>query len=229
MEIEVKYRPAHSLGVVRLGPGESITAEAGAMVTMNDQVQASTAARAGARGGLFKSLKRTFLTGESFFTNTFTGTGSDAEVTLAASLCGDMCVHDLVPGEDLMIQSTSYLASDSSIDLDTAWQGFKALFSGESFFFLKCSGQGQVAMSAFGGMEVIELDGDMIVDTGHLVAFTSGISYRTTKPGGSWIQAFFSGEGIVLHVSGKGRLYLQTRNPSEYGSYVGSKLPAREA
>ena len=32
----------------------------------------------------------------------------------------------------------------------------------------------------------------------------------------------------MLHVSGKGRLYLQTRNPSEYGSYVGSKLPARE-
>ena len=54
MEIEVKYRPAHSLGVVRLGAGESITAEAGAMVTMNDQVQVSTTARAGApRGGCF--------------------------------------------------------------------------------------------------------------------------------------------------------------------------------
>ena len=134
----------------------------------------------------------------------------------------------MVPGEDLLIQSTSYLASDSSVALDTQFQGLKALFSGESFFFLKCSGKGQVAMSAFGGMEVIDLDGEMIVDTGHLVAFTSGISYRTTKPGGSWLQAFFSGEGIVLHVSGKGRLYLQTRNPSEYGSYVGSKLPARE-
>jgi uncharacterized protein (AIM24 family) len=83
-------------------------------------------------------------------------------------------------------------------------------------------------MSAFGGMEVVELDGDMIVDTGHLVAFTSGINYRTTKPGGSWLQAFFSGEGIVLHVSGKGKLYLQTRNPSEYGSLVGTKLPPRE-
>jgi uncharacterized protein (TIGR00266 family) len=228
MEIEVKYRPAHSLGVVRLGVGESITAEAGAMVTMNDQVQASTAARAGGKGGLLKSLKRSFLTGESFFTNKFTGTGAGGEVTLAASLCGDMAVHELVPGEELMIQSTSYVASDSSIDLDTQWQGFKAFFSGESFFFLKCAGQGQVAMSAFGGMEVVELDGDMIVDTGHLVAFTSGINYRTTKPGGSWLQAFFSGEGIVLHVSGKGKLYLQTRNPSEYGSMVGTKLPPRE-
>ena len=123
MEIEVKYRPAHSLGVVRLGAGESITAEAGAMVTMNDQVQVSTTARAGAGGGLFKSLKRTFLTGESFFTNTFTGTSAGGEVTLAASLCGDMSVHDLVPGEDLLIQSTSYLASDSSVALIRSSKG----------------------------------------------------------------------------------------------------------
>ena len=64
-------------------------------------------------------------------------------MTLAASLCGDMSVHDLVPGEDLLIQSTSYLASDSSVALDTQFQGLKALFSGESFFFLKCSGKGR--------------------------------------------------------------------------------------
>ena len=78
------------------------------------------------------SLKRTFLTGESFFTNTFTGTSAGGEVTLAASLCGDMSVHDLVPGEDLLIQSTSYLASASSVALDTQFQGLKALFSGEA-------------------------------------------------------------------------------------------------
>ena len=228
MDIEVKYRPAHSLGVVRMNQGDAITAEAGAMVTMNDRVSASTRAKPAGKGGIFKSLKRAFLTGESFFTNTFTATADGGEVSLAPSLCGDMSVHDLHPGEELMIQSTSYLASDVSVDLDTAWQGFKALFSGESFFFLRCSGAGQVAMSAFGGMEMIELDGDMIVDTGHLVAFTSGITYRTTKPGSSWLQAFFSGEGIVLHVSGKGRLYLQTRNPSEYGQAIGSKLPPRE-
>jgi uncharacterized protein (TIGR00266 family) len=228
VDIEVKYRPAHSLGVVQMNRGDAVTAEAGAMVTMNDRVVASTRARPGGKGGLFKSLKRSFLTGESFFTNTFTATADGGEVSLAPSLCGDMAVHALVPGEDLMIQSTSYLASDVSVDLDTSWQGFKALFSGESFFFLKASGTGQVAVSAFGGIETIELDGDLIVDTGHLVAFTSGINYRTTKPGNSWLQAFFSGEGIVLHVSGKGRLYLQTRNPSEYGQAVGSKLPARE-
>jgi uncharacterized protein (TIGR00266 family) len=228
MDIEVKYRPAHSLGVVTMSRGDSITAEAGAMVTMNDRVESSTKARAGKKGGLFKSLKRSLFTGESFFTNIFSARDDGAEVTLAPSLCGDMMVHDLSPADDLMIQSTSYLASDSSISLDTQWQGMKAIFSGESFFFLKASGSGQVVMSAFGGMEVIELDGDLIVDTGHLVAFTSGISYRTTKPGSSWLQAFFSGEGIVLHVSGKGRLYLQSRNPSEYGQAVGGKLPARE-
>jgi uncharacterized protein (TIGR00266 family) len=229
MDIDIKYRPAHTMGMVRMAPGEAIVAEADAMVTMNDRVQCTTSARPAGKGGLLKSLGRAFLTGESFFTNTFRATAEGAEVGLAPSLCGDMQVHDLNGAEDLLIQSGSFVACQDSVDLDTKWQGMKAFFSGESFFFLRASGQGQVMMSAFGGMEMIELDGDLIVDTGHLVAFTSGISYRATKPGGSWLQAFFSGEGVVLHVSGKGRLYLQTRNPGEYGKLVGSKLPPREA
>jgi uncharacterized protein (AIM24 family) len=61
------------------------------------------------------------------------------------------------------------------------------------------------------------------------VAFTSGIQYQVTTASPGLIASFLSGEGFVLHVSGRGRLYLQSRNPSEYGKDVGSSLPAREA
>ena len=99
---------------------------------------------------------------------------------------------------------------------------------GETLFFLHASGKGPVLMNAFGAIEAIDLDGELIVDTGHLVAFTAGIQYRVTTASPGLIASFLSGEGFVLSVSGRGRLYLQTRNPSEYGRAVGRSLPARE-
>jgi uncharacterized protein (TIGR00266 family) len=227
MQFDVQYRPAHSLAIVNLGPGETVRAEASAMISMTRNVRVETQARA--TGGIFGGLKRAMLGGESFFTNTFTAVGGPGHVTLAPSLCGDMVVHDLRPGEDLFIQSTSYVAAPDTVRLDTKWQGMKGFLSGESLFFLHATGQGQVLVNAFGAIETIDLDGELIVDTGHLVAFTGGIAYRVTTASPGLIASYLSGEGFVLQVSGRGRLYLQTRNPSEYGSAVGRNLPAREA
>jgi len=227
MRFDVQYRPAHSLAVVHLDPGESVRAEASAMISMTRNVQVETQARA--PGGLFKGLKRAMLGGESFFTNRFTATSAGAHVTLAPALCGDMLVHEIRPGEDLFIQGSSYVAAPDTVQLDTRFQGMKGFFSGESLFFLHATGSGPVLVIAFGAIETIDLDGELIVDTGHLVAFTSGIRYEVTTASPGLIASYLSGEGFVLRVSGRGRLYLQTRNPSEYGNAVGRNLPPREA
>lgn len=229
MHFDVQYRPAHSLAVVQLEPNETVRAEASAMISMTHNVRVATTATSRAAGGLLGGLKRAMLGGESFFTNTFTAVGGPAHVTLAPALCGDMVVHELGPGEDLFIQGSSYVAAPDSVQLDTRWQGMKGFFSGESLFFLHAHGSGPVLINAFGAIQPIDFDGELIVDTGHLVAFTSGIEYAVTTASPGLIQSFLSGEGFVLHVSGRGRLYLQTRNPSEYGSAVGRNLPAREA
>jgi uncharacterized protein (TIGR00266 family) len=139
-----------------------------------------------------------------------------------------MIVHDVVPGQDLMIQGSSYVAAPDSVQIDTNFQGFKGLFSGESLFFLVARGQGPVLLNAFGAIETIDLDGEMVVDTGHLVAFTAGIQYEVTKAAAGFIASFLSGEGLVLKLRGQGRLYVQTRNPAEYCKSVGSLLPAKE-
>jgi uncharacterized protein (TIGR00266 family) len=227
MQFDVQYRPAHSLAIVHLGLNETVRAEASAMISMTRNVRVETQARA--PGGLFGGLKRAMLGGESFFTNTFTATGGPGHVTLAPSLCGDMIVHELRPGEDLFIQGSSYVAAPDTVRLDTRWQGMKGFFSGESLFFLHATGQGPVLVNAFGAIQTIDLDGELIVDTGHLVAFTSGIEYKITTASAGLIASYLSGEGFVLHVSGRGRLYLQSRNPSEYGGAVGRNLPPREA
>jgi uncharacterized protein (TIGR00266 family) len=174
-------------------------------------------------------LRRAVVGGESFFQNLYTARSNGAHVSLAPRLCGSMVVHELVPGVELFIQGSSYVAAPDSVDVDTEFQGFKAFLSGESLFFLKASGQGQVLLNAFGALEVRELDGELVLDTGHLVAFTSGIEYSIGKASKGWIASYLSGEGLVLRLRGRGKLWMQSRNPSEFGHTVGRLLPAREA
>lgn len=227
MHFDIQYRPTHSLAIAHLGPSESVRAEASAMVSMTRNLAVTTDGPMGGRGGLLKSLKRAVLGGETFFTNTFTAQGTPGHVTLAPTLSGDMLPIDLRPGEPLYIQGSSYVAAPDSVDLDTRWQGFKGFFSGESLFFLEASGSGPVLVNAFGAIDHFDLNGDVIVDTGHLVAFGAGIEYEVTKASRGWIASYLSGEGLVLRMSGRGRIYLQSRNPSEYGKAVGSQLPPR--
>lgn len=229
MQLDIQYRPAHSLAIVHLDASETIRAEASAMIGMSTNIQVETTGPLNRKqGGLLGGFKRAVLGGETFFTNTFTATGAPGQVMLAPSLCGDMVVHEL-SGDDLFIQGSSYVAAPDSVRLDTRWQGFKAFFSGESLFFLHAQGHGPVLINAFGAVEIIDLDGELIVDTGHLVAFTAGIQYEVATASRGLIASFLSGEGLVLRMFGRGRLYIQSRNPSEYGGAVGRLLPPREA
>jgi len=227
MHFEIQYNPAHSLATAHLNPGETVRAEASAMVSMSRSLDVETNTGPQGGGGFFKKLGRGILGGESFFQNVYRATSEAAHVSLAPQLCGSMIVHEMA-GTDLLIQGSSYVAAPDSVLVDTKFQGFKGFFSGESLFFLKASGSGPVLMNAFGAIEVIDLDGEMIVDTGHLVAFEQGIEYSIDKAGGGWIQSFLSGEGLVLRMRGRGKLYIQTRNPNEFGKTVGALLPPRQ-
>ena len=82
-------------------------------------------------------------------------------------------------------------------------------------------------VSAFGGVRRLEVDGKLTVDTGHVVAFQSGLDYTLDRAGGSWIQSFLASEGVVLNFSGRGSVYVQSHNPGEFGRRLGGKMPAR--
>jgi uncharacterized protein (TIGR00266 family) len=228
MQIEIQYNPAHSLATVHLNAGEAIRAEASAMVSMTRGIDVQTNARHSAGGGILGGLRRAVVGGESFFQNLYTARVNGSHVSLAPRLCGSMVVHELEPSVELFIQGSSYVAAPDSVQIDTKFQGFKAFLSGESLFFLKASGRGPVLMNAFGAIETRDLDGELILDTGHLVAFTAGIEYTIGKASRGFIASYLSGEGLVLRLKGRGRIWIQSRNPSEFGRTVGSLLPARE-
>jgi len=227
MQVNIEYRPSFALAIVGLAANESVTAEAGAMVSMTSNIAIQTAGRAAVGGGgLLKALKRTVLGGESFFMNYFTAQGGPGEVTFAPTLPGDV-VSLPMTGPSIIIQRTSYMASSPTINIDTSWQGFKGFFGGESMFMLKASGQGEVIVNSFGAIHEIPLNGPYIVDTGHIVAFDETLTFQVKRVG-SWKATFFSGEGLVTIFNGRGRLWIQSRNPQAFGHTVGRKLPPRQ-
>ncbi len=220
MQISIEHRPAYALAICRLDTDEQMKAESGAMLSMSSNVGIQSSS-----GGVMKGLKRALLGGESFFQNTFTAEHAPGEVTFAPTLPGDI-VHLPLNGE-VVVQGTSYLASSPGIDVNTRFKGFKGLFSGEGVFMLKVAGKGDLLLSAFGAIHEVEVDGEYVVDTGHIVAFESSLDFKIARVGG-WAATFFSGEGLVCRYQGKGKLWLQTRHPHEFGSLIGPKLPPRE-
>lgn len=223
MQFDVMYRPAHSMARTLLNPGESVVAESGAMVGMSMNVQMQTQA-----GGFAKGLKRMFG-GESFFRNTFTASGSPGEVLFSPTLCGDMRVLDLTQA-GYFLQSSAFVASTPNVEIDTKVGGFRGFFSGAGMFVLKATAPspGQVLIGAFGGIDELVCDGNMVIDTGHLVAWDATLEYSIGKSGSGWIASFLSGEGLVCHFRGQGRIWIQTRNTQAYGQAVGSMLPPRD-
>ncbi len=220
MQTEIMYQPSYSVCKVLMSKGESIRGEAGAMVSMDAAITIQTQAT----GGLFKSLSRSLLGGESFFQNTFTAE-ADGEILFAPSLPGDIMVMQLT-GQDLIVQSGSYLASSTSITVDSKWGGARSFFGGEGLFMLKCSGSGTLITSSFGAIHKTSLAAGRryTIDTGHIVAFESHIPFSIRKVG-SWKSTIFGGEGFVVDFTGPGDVYLQTRSPESFLGWIIPQIP----
>jgi uncharacterized protein (TIGR00266 family) len=226
MKCRIECGPSYTVAVCMLEDGESIKAEAGAMVSMDAAIEMETSAGLAQKGGLLKGLKRTLLGGESFFQNTFTAAKGSGEVCLAPALPGDVVAREL--DGTLLMQSRAYLASTAGIQVDTQWGGAKGFFSGTGLFLLKASGRGTLLYNSFGAIQEIDVgDEGLVVDTGHVVAFEESLDFAVQKFG-SWKSFLFSGEGLVCRFTGRGKLWLQSRSTSEFGRLVGRLLPPRK-
>ncbi len=226
MQFNIEFGPAYALAIAKLDQGDAVMAESGAMVTQDAHIRMETSASQGKGvGGFLKGLGRSLFLGESFFRNTFHADNGPGEVTFAPSLPGDIMLYDMT-GSDLIVQQQSYLASGTGVEIETKWGGFKSFFSEGRMFWIRAFGNGPLALNAFGAIKEIEIDGSYIVDTGHIVAFEPSLTF-TIRRVGSWFSTFFSSEGLVCRFEGKGKLFIQSRNPAEFGSLVGGKLPPR--
>ena len=205
---EVLHQPSFSLAVIQLQAEQSIQAEAGAMVSMSANVELQSQMK----GGLFGAIKRA-AGGESAFVSTFTARGGPGEVTFAPGAPGDIAAIEL-SNQTFFLQSSSYLAGDAGLTVDTKWGGAKSFFGGEGLFVLMVQGRGLLLVSSFGAIhrKVLRPGERYVVDTGHLVAWEGTTQYTLRKAAAGFFRSMMSGEGIVAEFSGPGEILIQTRN-----------------
>ncbi|MFO7821793.1 MAG: TIGR00266 family protein [Lentisphaeria bacterium] len=225
MNIEIKHGPGNAAARVSLDAGETFTSEGGAMISMSGDVDIETTTHKKGQGSFGKALKR-MLSGENFFLNHYTAGGGAGEVWLSTTLPGDMMVYEL-DNENLIVQGGAFVASAEGVEVNFGWQGFKSFLSGESAFWLQLSGSGKAVVNSFGAIYPVEVDGEYIVDTGHIVAFNEALDFSISKAGGSWISSILGGEGLVCRFRGKGTVWCQSHNPPSFGYKLGPKLKPR--
>ena len=203
---------------VSLRHGESIFCESDAMVMMD----ASLELKGKMKGGLGGALMRTLANGESFFQQQIEATRGDGECLLSPTLPGAMQVLDC-GADQYLISDGAFVAASSGLDLRVRTQNLgNALFADSGGFFItETAGQGQLVVSGFGALKVVDVEPgrDVIIDNSHVVAWASTLRYEisvTTQNRGGFlsglVNSMTSGEHMVLRFSGHGRVVVCSRN-----------------
>jgi len=225
VQVDIQASPAFAFGTITIAPGGEVQVEAGAMAAYSPGVEIETKVR----GGLMSGLKRSMLGGESFFINTFRATNG-GQVSVAPELPGDLTVVQQNGAQALYVQSGSWIASDPTIDVDTKWGGSRTFFSGEGLVLLRCTGSGDLLLSSYGAIlsRVLGAGETYMLDTGHVVAFDESVQYDVQKAG-NWKTTVLGGEGLVTQFTGPGRVWIQTRSPSDFLAWLIPKLPTQRS
>lgn len=221
MKTEILYRPSYSMAKVILDPNENLSVESGSMVAMSSNIQVETKMK----GGLLKSLARSVLGGESFFINTYRASSGSGEIMIAPTLPGDVFTFDMT-GETYLVQSGSFLASGEGVTTDTKWGGAKTFFGGEGLIMLRCAGTGTLILSSYGAIHELDFGRgeSYTIDTGHIVAFSEKIGFKVRTIGGLK-STIFGGEGLVVDLTGPGKVLMQTRSVGAFLDWLLPRLP----
>ena len=224
MKYEILHQDAFPVVRCDLNRGESLKAESDAMVAMSATLDIS-----GSMGGkgILGGLARKFLTGESFFLQRVTATRGAGSVLFGHPAPGGIVDVALDGTYGLRVQKNGFLASEESIEVDTAMQNLaQGFFSREGFFVLNVRGNGVVFLSSFGAIHPINLnDGEeYIIDNWHLVAWPDYMNYKIEKASSGWFSSITSGESLVCRFRGPGTVLIQTRNPDAFSAWVKSMI-----
>ncbi|EIT84706.1 hypothetical protein A374_13480 [Fictibacillus macauensis ZFHKF-1] len=221
---------------VELDPSETVIAEAGAVMMLEENIVMETifgdgsAQKSGFMGKLFSAGKR-LLTGESLFMTTFTNEGSGKKhVSFAAPYPGKIIPMDLsVYNGKIICQKDAFLAAAKGVSIGIELQrkigaGF---FGGEGFIMQKLEGDGMAFVHAGGTLHEKKLQpGEVLrVDTGCLVAMTQDVEYNIEFVKGVK-TALFGGEGLFFAtLRGPGTVWVQSLPFSRLASRVFAAIP----
>ncbi len=205
---------------IELDPSETVIAEAGMMMYMEDGITFETKLGDGSKpkSGFMDAVigvGKRVLTGESLFMTHFTNAGAGKKhVAFGAPYPGKIVPIDLDEAHgELICQKDSFLCAALGTEVSIAFNKKigAGLFGGEGFILQRLRGDGNVFIHAGGTIVEKRLQGEKIkVDTGCIVAFESTINYDIEQAG-NLKSMIFGGEGLFLAtLQGTGRVWLQS-------------------
>ncbi len=206
---------------VELDPLETVIAEAGAMLFMEEGIQFEAKMGDGSQANqsLFDKLLSAgsrVLTGESLFMTHFTNRGNKkAKVGFSAPYPGTVIPIDLAASRnnELIVQKDGFLCAAFGTRLSIVFNRKigAGLVGGEGFILQKLQGDGKAFVHAGGTVIERTLNNETLrVDTGCVVAFESHIDFDVETTG-SLRSMIFGGEGIFLAtLRGSGKVWLQS-------------------
>jgi uncharacterized protein (TIGR00266 family) len=206
---------------VELDPQETVMAEPGSFMMMDNSIQMETIFGDGSKqeGGLLGKLMgagKRLLTGENLFMTAYTNIGQGKkQVTFAAPYPGKIIPIDLYHlGGKIICQKDSFLCAAKGVSVSIEFQKKlgTGLFGGEGFIMQKLEGDGMAFVHS--GGHVIERTiqpGELLkIDTGCIVAFTHDVNYDIQFVGGIK-NTLFGGEGVFFAtLSGPGKVWIQS-------------------
>ena len=206
---------------VELDPMETVIAEAGAMLFMEEGIQFETKMGDGSNPnqGLFDKLLSAgsrLITGESLFMTHFTNRGNKkSKVGFSAPYPGTVIPIDLAQSRnnELVVQKDGFLCAAFGTKLSIVFNRKigAGLVGGEGFILQKLQGDGKAFVHAGGTVIERTLNNETLrVDTGCVVAFESQIDFDVESTG-SLKSMVFGGEGLFLAtLRGSGKIWLQS-------------------
>lgn len=205
---------------IELDPRETVIAEAGAMVYMEQGITFEVKMGDGSdpnqsfMGKLLSAGSRV-ITGESLFLTHFTnhGTGK-SRVAFAAPYPGTIIPVDLNQMRNtLIVQKDGFLcaAFGTKLSIQLNQKLGSALLGGEGFILQKLEGDGRVFIHAGGTVIERQLNNETLrIDTGCVVAFEPTLDFDIEATG-SLKSMVFGGEGLFLAtMRGTGKVWLQS-------------------
>jgi len=205
---------------IELDPMETVIAEAGSMMYMDNQVRFETKMGDGSDPnqslmGKLLSAGTRVLTGESLFVTHFTNHGAGKQrVAFAAPYPGKIIPIDLgILGGSLIVQKDGFLcaAKGTKISITLNRRIGSGLVGGEGFILQRLEGDGKAFMHAGGTVIERRLNNETLkIDTGCVVGYTPGVDFNI-ETSGNLRSMVFGGEGIFLAtLSGTGTVWLQS-------------------
>ena len=207
---------------IELDPSETVIAESGSFLMMDQDVEMNTIFGDGSQkqdsgilGKLWGAGKR-LLTGESLFMTAFTNVGHGKKnVSFAAPYTGKIIPIDLGQHQGKIIaQKDAFLCAAKGVSVGIEFQRKlgTGLFGGEGFIMQKLEGDGLAFVHAGGYVIEKQLQpGEHLkIDTGCVVAYSSTIDFDITFVKGVR-NLIFGGEGLFFaQLTGPGKVWIQS-------------------